>query len=151
MYNDYEESFYYDKPSSISSGISGEAVGPGLGLGVGLISTIISGLLFLIARIDILSSSLLGLLFYLLTYRFEWNKPVYFIGVILTILVSMMLQHIFKVFRILYGIFTCVAVSLFASALIGRSTDANMYKTMVICFVVTAVWTAISWKCIIRK
>ena len=26
MYNDYEESFYYDKPSSISSGVSGEVV-----------------------------------------------------------------------------------------------------------------------------
>ena len=79
MYNDYEESFYYDNSSSISSGVSGEVVGLGLGLGVGLISTIISGLLFLIARIDILSSSLLGLLFYLLTYRYEWNKLVYII------------------------------------------------------------------------
>lgn len=147
MYNDYEESFYYDKPSSISSGVSGEAVG----LGVGIISMVISGLLFLIARIDILSSSLLGLLFYLLTYRYEWNKPVYIIGVIAIVLVSMMLQHIFKVFRILYGIFTCVAVSLFVSAFIGYSTDANMYKTMAICFGVTAVWTTISWKCIINK
>lgn len=26
-----------------------------------------------------------------------------------------------------------------------------LYKTMAICFVVTAVWTTISWKCIIRK
>ena len=147
MYNDYEESFYYDKPSSISSRVSGEAVGLGLGIGVGLISTVISGLLFLIARIDILSSSLLGLLFYLLTYRFEWNKPAYIIGVS----VSMMLQNIFKVFRILYGIFTCVAVSLFVSAFIGYSTDANMYKTMAICFGVTAAWTTISWKCIINK
>lgn len=112
MYIDYEESFYYDKPSSMSSGVSSEAVGLGLGLGVGLISTIISGLLFLIARIDILSSSLLGLLFYLLTYRFEWNEPVYIIGVIAIVLVSMMLQHLFTVFRILYGIFNCVAVSL---------------------------------------
>ena len=41
MYNDYEESFYYDKLSSISSDVSGEAIGLGLGLGVGLISTII--------------------------------------------------------------------------------------------------------------
>ena len=41
MYNDYEESFYYDKSSSISSDVSGEAIGLGLGLGVGLISTII--------------------------------------------------------------------------------------------------------------
>ena len=103
MYDDYEESFYYDKPSSAGSDVSGEAVGLGLGLGVGLISTIISGLLFLIARIDILSSSLLGLLFYVLTYRFEWNEPVYIIGVIAIVSVSMMLQHIFKVFRILYG------------------------------------------------
>ena len=100
-----------------------------MGLGVGLISTIISGLLFLIARIDILSSSLLGLLFYLLTYRYEWNKPAYIIGVIAIVLVSMMLQFFFKVFRILYGIFTCVAVSLFVSAFIGYSTDAYMYKT----------------------
>ena len=149
--NDYEESFYYDKQSSMSSGVSSEAVGLGLGLGVGLISTIISGLLFLIARIDILSSSLLGLLFYLLTYRFEWNKPVYIIGVIAIVLVSMMLQHLFTVFRILYGIFTCIAVSLFISAFIGYSTDANMYKSMAICFGVTAVWTTISWKCIINK
>lgn len=151
MYNDYEESFYYDKSSSISSDVSGEAIGLGLGLGVGLISTIISGLLFLIARIDILSSSLLGLLFYLLTYRFEWNEPVYIIGVIAIVSVSMMLQHIFKVFRILYGIFTCVAVSLFVSAFIGYSTDTNMYKTMAICFGVAALWTTISWKCIINK
>ena len=77
MYSDYEESFYYDKPSSVSSGVVGEAVGLGLGLGVGLISTIMSGLLFLIARIDILSSSLLGLLFFLLTYKYEWNMPVW--------------------------------------------------------------------------
>ena len=91
MYSDYEESFYYNKPSSVSAGVTGEAVGLGLGLGVGLISTILSGLLFLIARIDILSSSLLGLLFYLITYRFEWNKPVYIIGVIAIVSVSMML------------------------------------------------------------
>ena len=56
MYSDYEESFYYNKPSSVSAGVAGEAVGLGLGLGVGLISTILSGLLFLIGRIDILSS-----------------------------------------------------------------------------------------------
>ena len=65
--------------------------------------------------------------------------------------ISRELQHIFKVLRILYGIFTCVAVSLFVSAFIGYSTDANMYKAMAICLGVTAVWTTISWKCIINK
>ena len=151
MYSDYEESFYYDKPSSVSSGITGEAVGLGLGLGIGLISTIMSGLLFLIARIDVLSSSLLGLLFFLLTYRCEWNMSVYIIGIIGIFAVSMMLQHFIKVFRIIYGLFTCVVISLLTSAFIGSSSEVNMYRAMAICFCVTAIWTIISWKCIINK
>ena len=151
MYSDYEESFYYNKPSSVSAGVAGEAVGLGLGLGVGLISTILSGLLFLIARIDILSSSLLSLLFFLLTYRYEWSMSVYIIGILAIFAISMILQHFIKVFRIIYGLFTSVAVSLLGSAFIGCSSEANMYKGMAICFMVTAVWTIISWKCIINK
>lgn len=151
MYSEYEESFYYDKPSSVSTGVAGEAVGLGLGLGVGLISTMLSGLLFLIGRIDILSSSLLGLLFFLLTYRYEWSMSVYIIGILAIFAISMILQHFIKVFRIIYGLFTSVAVSLLASAFIGCSSEANMYKAMAICFSVTAVWTIISWKCIINK
>ena len=151
MYSEYEESFYYDKPSSVSTGVAGEAVGLGLGLGVGLISTMLSGLLFLIGRIDILSSSVLGLLFFLLTYRYEWSMSVYIIGILAIFAISMILQHFIKVFRIIYGLFTSVAVSLFASAFIGCSSEANMYKAMAICFGVTAVWTIISWKCIINK
>ena len=151
MYSDYEESFYYNKPSSVSAGVAGEAVGLGLGLGVGLISTILSGLLFLIGRIDILSSSLLGLLFFLLTYSYEWSMSVYIIGILAIFAISMILQHFIKVFRIIYGLFTSVAVSLLASAFIGCSSEVNMYKAMAICFSVTAVWTIISWKCIINK
>ena len=151
MYSDYEESFYYNKPSSVSAGVAGEAVGLGLGLGVGLISTILSGLLFLIGRIDILSSSLLGLLFFLLTYRYEWSMSVYIIGILAIFAISMILQHFIKVFRIIYGLFTSVAVSLLASAFIGCSSEANMYKAMATCCGVTAVWTIISWNCIINK
>ena len=151
MYSDYEESFYYNKPSSVSAGVAGEAVGLGLGLGVGLISTILSGLLFLIGRIDILSASLLGLLFFLLTYSYEWSMSVYIIGILAIFAISMILQHFIKVFRIIYGLFTSVAVSLLVSAFIGCSSEANMYKGMAICFMVTAVWTIISWKCIINK
>ena len=96
MYSDYEESFYYNKPSSAGSDVSGEAVGLGLGLGAGLVATILSGLLFLIARFDILCSSLLALLIYLLTYKYEWNTPIYIIGAIVIFAVSMLLQHFLK-------------------------------------------------------
>ena len=85
-----------DYASSAGSDVSGEAVGLGLGLGAGLVATILSGLLFLIARFDILCSSLLALLIYLLTYKYEWNTPIYIIGAIVIFAVSMLLQHFLK-------------------------------------------------------
>ena len=137
MYSDYEESIYYNKPSSVSAGVAGEAVGLGLGLGVGLISTILSGLLFLIGRIDILSSSLLGLLFFLLTYRYEWSMSVYIIGILAIFAISMILQHFIKVFRIIYGLFTSVAVSLLGSAFIGCNSEVNLYKAKCFLYFIT--------------
>lgn len=59
MYDDYEESFYYDEPSSAGSDASGEALGLGIGLGIGGVALFLSGILFLIGRFDILCSSLL--------------------------------------------------------------------------------------------
>ena len=151
MYDDYEESFYYDKPSSVNSDVSGEIVGLGLGLGTGLIATILSGILFLIARFDLLSSSLLALLFYLLTYKQGWDKPVYIVGVIAIIAVSMALQHFVKVFRVIYGLFTCIITSLLGPAFIGYDSDAKLYLIMAVCFGVSAIWGFISWRCIIKK
>ena len=151
MYDEYEESFYYDEPSSVNSDVSGEIVGLGLGLGTGLIATILSGILFLIARFDLLSSSLLALLFYLLTYKQGWDKLVYIIGVIAIIAVSMALQHFVKVFRVIYGLFTCIITSLLGPAFIGYDSDAKLYLIMAVCFGVSAIWGFISWRCIIKK
>ena len=151
MYDEYEDSFYYDEPSSVNSDVSGEVVGLGLGLGTGLIATILSGVLFLIARFDLLSSSLLALLFYILTYRQGWDKPVYIVGVIAIIAVSMALQHFVKVFRVIYGLFTCVITSLLGPAFIGYDSDAKLYSIMAVCFGVSAIWGFISWRCIIKK
>ena len=151
MYDEYEESFYYDEPSSVNSDVSGEVVGLGLGLGTGLIATILSGILFLIARFDLLSSSLLALLFYLLTYKQGWDKLVYIIGVIAIIAVSMALQHFVKVFRVIYGLFTCIITSLLGPAFIGYDSDAKLYLIMAVCFGVSAIWGFISWRCIIKK
>lgn len=146
MYNDYEESFYYDKPSSTGDEVSGQAVAAGLGLGAGVVGTIITVLLFIISRIDLLSSIILGTLFYMLTYKLEWPKPVYIVAVIAIIVVSMLLQHFVKVFRFIYGAFTCVVASILGPILIGHDSDAKMYGIMAICFVVTAVWGFLSWR-----
>ena len=151
MYDKYEESFYYDEPSSVNSDVSGEIVGLGLGLGTGLIATILSGILFLIARFDLLSSSLLALLFYLLTYKQGWDKLVYIIGVIAIIAVSMALQHFVKIFRVIYVLFASIVVSIMGPVFIGYDSPEKMYLIMTVCFVVSAIWGFISWRCIIKK
>lgn len=149
--NEYEESFYYEKPSSVGSDVSGEAVGLGLGLGVGVVATIMSGILFLIGRMDILSSALLALICYLLTYTFEWHALVYIIGAIAIIGVSVLLQRYLKIFRIIYAIFTCVAISFLVLMFKGYDSEKEMYMIFTISFIVTAVWEFISWKTIINK
>ena len=149
--NDYEESFYYEKPSSVGSDVSGEAVGLGLGMGVGLVATIMSGILFLIGRMDILSSALLALICYLLTYTFEWHALVYIMGAVVIVGVSILLQRYLKVFRIIYGLFTCVAVAFLVLMFKGYDSEKEMYTIFAISFSVTAVWEFISWKTIIYK
>ena len=41
IYDDYEESFYYDEPSSDGSDASGEALGLGIGLGIGGVASLL--------------------------------------------------------------------------------------------------------------
>ena len=151
MYDEYEDSFYYDEPSSVNSDVSGEVVGLGLGLGTGLIATILSGVLFLIARFDLLSSSLLALLFYILTYRQGWDKPVYIVGAIAIIAISMALQHFVKIFRVIYVLFASVVLSIMGPVFIGYDSPGKMYLIMAVCFGVSAIWGFISWRCIIKK
>ncbi len=151
MLDEYEESFYYDKPSSAGTDAAGQVVGAGLGLGVGIVGTVLSGLIFLIARIDLFSSVILALLFYMLTYKFEWTVQVYIISVIAIVVVSMLLQHKFKVARIVYGIFTCIIASIMGPILIGYDSEVRLYVTMAICFGVTVIWEFFSWKSIINK
>ena len=151
MYDEYEESFYYNEPSSVNSDVSGEVVGVGLGLGTGLIAIILSGILFLIARYDLLSSSLLALLLYILTYRQGWDKPVYIVGAIVIIAISMALQHFVKIFRVIYVLFASVVLSIMGPVFIGYDSPEKMYLIMTVCFVVSAIWGFISWRCIIKK
>ena len=87
----------------------------------------------------------------LLTYKYEWNTPIYIIGAIVIFAVSMLLQHFLKGFRIIYGIFACVVTSLLGPAFIGYDSNVKMYLTMAVCFGVTALWGIISWRCIIKK
>lgn len=141
----------YDEYKSVNCEVAGEAVGLGLGLGIGLVTTILTGVLYLIGRFDLLSSSLLGLLFYILTYKQGWDKPVYIVGAIAIIAVSMALQHFVKIFRVIYVLFTSVVASIMGPVFIGYDSPTKMYLTMAICFGVSAIWGFISWRCIIEK
>ena len=116
MLDEYEESFYYDKPSSTGTNVSGEAVGMGL-----------------------------GLLFYMVTYKNGWPAVVYIFAIVSIIAVSVILQHRFIVMRIFYGVFMCVVASLLGPAIIGYNSEVRMYTIMAICCGVTAIMEFISW------
>lgn len=79
------------------------------------------------------------------------DKPVYIIGAIAIIVVSMALQHFVKVFRVIYVLFTGVIASIMGPVFIGYESPAKMYLTMAFCFGVSAIWGFISWRCIIEK
>ena len=144
MQNEYEESFYYDKSGSTGDAVAGEVMGAGIGLGVWGISMILAAVSFLLCRFDLLSSGLLAAVFYVITCRQGWGNSVYFCGI-----AGIILQHSFKAARIVYGIFTCVVVSLFGTVFLGYDSKWKMYLIMLACFSGTALWGVVSWNSII--
>ncbi len=148
MYDDYEESFFYDKqPEPINKELAAQS---GMFAG-GLVGFILSAILFIIMRYDVLSSGLLALLAYLLTYKNGWHVTVYVVGVIVIFAVSMILQHVSKIVRLIYGIFVSAVVAILGPMLIGYESNAELYKIMAICFSVSAIWGFISWKVYVKK
>ena len=109
----------------------------------GTFATAIGG--FLVRRFDILSSGLASLLFYMLTYTQEWNKVIYIVGVLAIFIVSMILQYVFVVAKIIYTVFVCIV-----AALVGgywKTYDSEMQRNLVmlLCFVITGILGVISW------
>ncbi len=148
MYDDYEESFFYDKqPEPINK----ELATQGGMLAGGIVGFILSAVLFVAMRYDVLSSGLLALLAYLLTYKNGWPVAVYIVGAIVIFAVSMILQHVSKIVRLIYGIFVSTVVAILGPMLIGYQSNAELYKIMVICFSASEIWGFISWKVYVKK
>ena len=105
MYDDY---YYYEeqrkaqaKSDAALAGTFGTAIGGILGVGI-------SCIFFLVRRFDILSSGLVSLLFYMLTYTQGWNKVIYIVGALAIFIVSMILQYVFVVAKIILIFFSSI-------------------------------------------
>ncbi len=146
MYDDY----YYEKPTSLSDD-SGVVLGAAVGLGVGAIFLVGSVVLFLITRFDILSSALLSLFLFLLTYQFGWATWIYIAGAAVIFGGAMLLQHLFKVARVLFVLFTCFWVAIIGGMWKEYDTQAMKYMVMAICAGVTALLGWISWEVHIKR
>lgn len=146
LLDEYEESFFYDKKKLKENKCSLDTTKRVGELSGGIIGSVLAVLIIIVTRIDLLSSALLGLLFCALTYKFEWPLYIYLISGIAIVCVSILLQHKIKIFRFIYGLFTCVSVSLLVPIIIGYDSDAKMYGIMLVSFICTAVWGFFSWK-----
>lgn len=142
MYDDY---YYYEeqkKAEAKSEAALAETFATVIG---GIVGAVLSCVLFLVRRFDILSSGLTSLLFYMLTYTQGWNKVIYIVGVLAIFIVSMILQYVFVVAKIIYTMFVCIVVALMGGC--WKTYDSEMQRNLVmlIFFVVTGILGAISW------
>ncbi len=148
MYDDY---YYYEeqrKAQAKSDAALAGTFAAGICGGIGIVFSVI---MFLISRFDILSSALMALAGYILTYKQGWNNAVYIIGAIVIFGVSMILQHSFFVARIIYTVFVCVIVAVLGGCWKTYDTEAQRNMVMLICFGVTALLGIISWCGSIKK
>ncbi len=73
----YEDEYYYEARKKENAKLDAELAGTFATVIGGLIGAVLSCLLFLLRRFDVLSSGLASLLFYMLTYTREWHVAVY--------------------------------------------------------------------------
>lgn len=142
MYDDY---YYYEeqkKAEAKSEAALAETFATVIG---GIVGAVLSCVLFLVRRFDILSSGLTSLLFYMLTYTQGWNKVIYIVDVLSIFIVSMILQYVFVVAKIIYTMFVCIVVALMGGC--WKTYDSEMQRNviMIICFAVTGILGAVSW------
>lgn len=145
-YRDYdEEQFYYmnKKPEKKYTGAANE-VGD-------LVAEIVEGVFKFLFRADWVSSAMLSLIAYLLTFKNAWAWYVYAIGAVAIFSVSMILQHANIVFRIIYSIFSCGATAILAMTIIGYETANQKYRILGTAFIIAVIWNLISWKFVVKK
>lgn len=142
MYDDY---YYYEEQRKAQAKSDAALAGTFVTVIFGGIGIVFSAILFLISRFDILSSALMALAGYILTYKQEWNNAVYIIGAIIIFYISMILQHTFVIARIVYTIFVCVIVALLGGCWKTYDSESQRNMVMLICFGVTALLGIISW------
>ena len=142
MYDDY---YYYEEQRKAEAKSEAALAGTFATVIGGIVGAVLSCALFLVRRFDILSSGLASLLFYMLTYTQEWNKGIYIVGTLAIFIVSMILQYVFMVAKIIYTVFVCIVVALVGGC--WKTYDSEMQRNLVmlICFAVTGLLGTISW------
>ena len=142
----YEDEYYYEARKKENAKLDAELAGTFATVIGGLIGAVLSCLLFLLRRFDVLSSGLASLLFYMLTYTGEWHVAVYITVAFVIFIASMILQHAFLAGRIIFTIFVSITVAIIGAGWKAYDTEIQRNTVMVICFAVTVILGLISWK-----
>lgn len=142
----YEDEYYYEARKKENAKLDAELAGTFATVIGGLIGAVLSCLLFLLRRFDVLSSGLASLLFYMLTYTREWHVAIYITVAFVIFIASMNLQHAFLAGRIIFTIFVSIAVAIIGAGWKAYDTEIQRNTVMVICFAVTVILGLISWK-----
>ena len=119
----YEDEYYYEARKKENAKLDAELAGTFATVIGGLIGAVLSCLIFLLRRFDVLSSGLASLLFYTLTYTREWHVAVYITVAFVIFIASMILQHAFLAGRIIFTIFVSIAVAIIGAGWKAYDTE----------------------------
>ena len=116
-----------------------------------VVSLIISAIMFLISRFDILNSLLTGLLVFMLTCKNEWSNGTNWLIFLIVVAIAMLLQHRFKIMRIVFGVFSSLIVAFLGYEWMAYDSIRTQYLVTAICFTVAGLLNISSWGIIMDR
>jgi uncharacterized membrane protein YjjP (DUF1212 family) len=126
----YEDEYYYEARKKENAKLDAELAGTFATVIGGLIGAVLSCLIFLLRRFDVLSSGLASLLFYMLTYTREWHVAIYITVAFVIFIASMILQHAFLAGRIIFTIFVSIAVAIIVMPILSLIHQISLAKIL---------------------
>lgn len=115
------------------------------------VSLVVSAIVFLLSRFDILNSFLASLLFYMLTWKNDWSSGTHWLLFFIITAVVMVLQHQFKVMRIVFGIFSSLTIAFLGYEWMSYDSVRTQYFVTAICFTVAGLLNISSWGVIFNE
>ena len=135
-----EEEFFFNRHDSVSDSVSSSAAGALGGLVAIPIALVLSAVGILIMRIDILNAASAGFIPLFLTRNMGLDSKTCLIIYVVTVIVTLILEHCFTIAKILGSIIGCLVVAFLCYELSDVTPMNTRFIITCVGTVITAMW-----------